>query len=228
MRGAGNSTALCCAGGHSCAAGGMASRWRAGAGGKTCDGAGGVLQSRRTSSAMRAAMANRQAGMFGCERQGDGGLAIVLLAELATILPTDANRVGADSGTAGVIYHPAANRPPLRDDRQHPSADSGQQGIIGPVGRGDEVKQGLVCRLHARRINASCHRLDALSVRPESLAVEGRRGIFGPGKEETPPRCRDIWASFRRSRRRKDPPDRPARLSGRTLTGAGQQKARSV
>ena len=191
----------------------MASRWRAGAGGKTCDGAGGVLQSRRTSSAMRAAVANGQAGMVGCERQGDGGLAIVLLAELATILPTDANRVGADSGTAGVIYHPAANRPPLRDDRQHPSADSGQQGIIGPVGRGDEVKQGLVCRLHARRINASCHRLDALSVRPESLAVEGRRGIFGAGKEET---CPDAGTSGQVSgapdaekTRRTDPRDFP-------------------
>jgi len=55
--------------------------------------------------------------------------------------------------------------------------------------------------------------LPPLSVRLRSLTTEGQRGIFGAGKKESPPRCLDIAARFRRSRRRKDPSDRPSDFS---------------
>ena len=73
---------------------------------------------------------NRQAGMVVSERQRDGDLTVVLLAELAAILPGDAHRVRALLGNAGVVDHPAADRAAPLDQRQHAGAHGGKDGIV--------------------------------------------------------------------------------------------------
>ena len=97
------------------------------------------------------------------ERQRDGHLAVVLLADLTAILPRDANRVRSLLGDAGVIDHPAADRSAPLHNRQHPQTNRGEQRLVGPVCLGHEVMQRLMRCLHASRFDARRHRLDALA-----------------------------------------------------------------
>ncbi|CCM80328.1 hypothetical protein BN77_p260015 [Rhizobium mesoamericanum STM3625] len=54
----------------------------------------------------------------------DGDLAVVLLAELAAILPRDPDRMLALPGKASVIDNPRFNRPMPLDQRQHQIAQA--------------------------------------------------------------------------------------------------------
>ena len=108
-------------------------------------------------------MGDGQAGVVGCKRQRDGDLAVILLAEVAAVLPGDADRMHAFLRNAGVVDHPAADPAAPLDDRQHMGAHGGQQRVVGPVRLGDEMMQRLVRRLDTPRLHARRHRLDALA-----------------------------------------------------------------
>lgn len=100
------------------------------------------------------AIGDQQASVVDCQGQGDDGLAVVLLAELAAVLPSDADRVGAFLEGADIVDHPAADGASLLDDRQNMGADGGQKHLVGPVSLEDEVMQRLIGRLHLSRLDA--------------------------------------------------------------------------
>ncbi len=133
--------------------------------------------------------------MIGCQRQRDGDLATVLLAELAAILPGDADRVDAFLWDAGVIDHPAADATALLDDRQHVAAHGGEHGVVRPVSRSHEVMQRLVRRLDAPRLDTRRHRLDAFAgawkQKPSAVGPERRCPVSVP---ERPRQSLDIGA----------------------------------
>jgi hypothetical protein len=79
--------------------------------------------------------------MLVCDREADGDLAVLLLAELAAVLPRDADGVHALLGEAGVIEDRSLDRPVLLDRGQDLCADCGQYRRVGPVGLGDQVVQ---------------------------------------------------------------------------------------
>ncbi len=121
------------------------------------------------------AVRDRQAGMIPGEREGHGDLAVVLLAELATVLPRDADRMGALLRHAGVVDHPTFDGPMLRQDRQHASAHGCQHGVIAPARLGYEVVQRLMSRLHPAGRHPGGYGLDALA-----LARQQQAGAVGP------------------------------------------------
>ena len=107
---------------------------------------------------------DRQAGVIVGDRQADRDLAVVLLAELATVLPRHADRMRALLGNAGVVDDQRADRAVPLDDRQHAGAHRGEHRVIRPVGLGYEVMQRLMRRLHPPRLHPRRHRLDALAI----------------------------------------------------------------
>jgi hypothetical protein len=98
------------------------------------------------------------------QRQRHRYLTVVLLAELAAILPRDPDRVPPLLGKASVVDNPSLDRPAALDCRQHQFAHFGQHGRVRPRRVPDKMKQRLVfcgnlCRGRHRR-----HRLDALAL----------------------------------------------------------------
>jgi len=75
------------------------------------------------------------------DREADGDLAVLLLAELPAVLPPDADRVHALLGEAGVADDPGLDRAVLLDRGQDLGADCRQHRRVGPVGPGDQVVQ---------------------------------------------------------------------------------------
>ncbi len=120
---------------------------------------------------------DREAGVRGGDREGDGDLAILLFAQLATVLPRDADRVAALLGGAGVIHEPTRDRPLARHGRQ----DGRAHRLVAPGGVGDQVMQGLVRGLHPVRRQPGGHRLDALALarqqQPGAVGVERRPAV---------------------------------------------------
>ena len=98
------------------------------------------------------------------DRQRNRDLAVVLLAQLAAILPGNANRMPTLLGKARIVNDPRLERPVPFNRRQHARADNVQDGLIAPVGLGDEVMQRLMGRLNALRGDAGGHRLDTLAL----------------------------------------------------------------
>ena len=68
-------------------------------------------------------------------------LAVVLLAQLAAVLPRDADRVLALFREAGVIDDRGLDRAECFDLRQRHLTHFGQHSLIGPGGDGDEMQQ---------------------------------------------------------------------------------------
>ena len=131
------------------------------------------------------AIGDRQAGVIVGRRQAHRDLAVVLLAELATILPRHADRVLAFLRHAGVIDDQGPDRAALLDDGQHAGAHRRKHRVIGPIGLRHEVMQRLVRCLHAARLHARGHRLDAFAIagQQQSRAIRSeRRGAIGMAK----------------------------------------------
>ena len=108
-------------------------------------------------------------------------MAIVLLAELAAVLPRDADRVPPFLGKTGVIDDPGLDRPVALDAGQHHLADLGHDGRIRPWRVGNEVKQRLMLRRHPRRRRDRGERLDALALarhqQPDAVIAQGLRPV---------------------------------------------------
>ena len=77
-------------------------------------------------------------------READRHLAVVLLAQLAAILPRHPHRVRALLGEAGVIDNPVQHRPLPLDCRQHLRPHRGQDRRIVPVRLCHHVVQRLM------------------------------------------------------------------------------------
>lgn len=76
-----------------------------------------------------------------------GILAVVLLAELAAILPRHTDRMLPFLGKAGVADDPGADRPLTLKGRQNLRPHDAKHGIVRPVRFRHEVMQRLVRRL---------------------------------------------------------------------------------
>ncbi len=68
-------------------------------------------------------------------------MAIILLAELAAILPRHADRVLALLGKAGVVDDPRLDRSMALDLRQNQLADLAQDLLVRPAPFADEVQK---------------------------------------------------------------------------------------
>ena len=89
---------------------------------------------------------HRQARMVIGDRQRHGDLTIVLLAELAAVLPRHANRVPPLLGKARVVDDPRLDRPMALDRRQHHLAYFGQDSLVRPSRLADKMQQRLMLR----------------------------------------------------------------------------------
>ena len=110
-------------------------------------------------------------------READRHLTLVLLAQLAAILPRYPHRVFALLGETGVVDNPVAHRPMPLERRQHLRAHSGQHRCIVPVRLRHHVMQRLVLSLYMRRFQPRSHRLDALA-----LPGQQQTGAVGSGR----------------------------------------------
>lgn len=102
--------------------------------------------------------------MISGQRQRDGDLAVVLLADLTAVLARHTDRVAAFLGHSGVIDDPEPERATLQQGRQHQILDRVQNGTIIPGGLGDEMMQGLVGGADPAGFDTRGHRLDALAL----------------------------------------------------------------
>ena len=81
------------------------------------------------------------------DRQRYHGLAIVLLAELAAVLPRHAHRVPPLLCKAGIINDPSLDRAVALQLRQHHLAHLGQNVLVRPGRLTDKMQQRLMlCR----------------------------------------------------------------------------------
>src|SRR5580658_636971 len=78
-------------------------------------------------------------------RQCHGDLTIVLLAQLAAILPPDPDRMPSLLGEARVIDDPSLDRSVTLYLRQHQSADLGQNPLVRLVAFPNKMQQRLIC-----------------------------------------------------------------------------------
>jgi hypothetical protein len=108
-------------------------------------------------------------------REGHRHLAVLLLAQLATVLPGHADRELALLGQAGVVHDPGPDRAAPFKRRQRVAAHRCQESVIIPGRLGDKVVQRLVGRADPERLDPGRHRLDALA-----LARQQKTGGVGP------------------------------------------------
>ena len=125
---------------------------------------------RRPAPSSWADKADRQARGLARERQAHSHLAVVLLAQLAAVLPRNADRMLALLGKAGVVHDPGLDRPAALQRRQDKVPHLGQNPIVRPWRVRHEVQQRLPGR-NPIRSDSHCQRLYALAVERQQKAV---------------------------------------------------------
>jgi hypothetical protein len=100
---------------------------------------------------------------MGRHRQAHCNLAVVLLAQLAAILPRHANRMAALLGKAGVIDDPCLDRFLPGDRWQHMLTHTAQHRLIRPRRLRHKVQQRLVLRRGSLRRSHRRQRFDTLA-----------------------------------------------------------------
>jgi hypothetical protein len=140
-------------------------------------------------------MSHWQARMMICKRKGYGDLTIVLLAQLAAILPCNTDRMPPFLGKARIIDDPSFDRPVAFDVRKHHLPNFGQNLLVRPVTLTDKMQQRLMLGCCALRRRHRRHGLDALAMarHHQTGAVIAKR--FGPGRvpdhaDQTINKCR--------------------------------------
>ena len=98
------------------------------------------------------------------DRQRNGNLAIVLLAELAAILPRYSNRMLAFLRKACVIDDKSFDRAVLFEDGKRQLPNLAQNSLIGPARFPHEMQKRLMLRRHPRRSRDRGQRLNALAL----------------------------------------------------------------
>ena len=106
---------------------------------------------------------NRQTRTPRRYRQTHGRLAIVVFANLATILPRDAHRVLALFGKTCVIHNPGRHRTMFLHRRQHLPPNLGQHLLIVPGRVSDQVMQALMHPPDIMGGQTGGHRFDTLA-----------------------------------------------------------------
>jgi hypothetical protein len=104
------------------------------------------------------------------QRQADRYLAVVLFAELATILTRHPDRVTAFLRKAGVVDDPGFDRAATFDDRQGQLLYPAENPLLRPRRVGDEMQQRLVLGRDPGRRRHRRDRLDALTVSRQQQA----------------------------------------------------------
>jgi hypothetical protein len=115
------------------------------------------------------------------DRQRHHRLAIVLLAQLAAILPRHADRMAAFLREPSVINDPRLDRAVRLNGRQRDLPHFAQHGLIGPGSLGHEMQQRLMLRRGSRRSGQRGHGLDTLPLARQyqsgAVVVQRRRAI---------------------------------------------------
>lgn len=106
---------------------------------------------------------NRHAGVFSRRRKAYRNPAVILLANLSTVLPCDANRVLSLLRKTGIVNYPGNDRTFSQHGRQNRIQRAVQQRFIVPGSFGDQMMQGLMHTPHMIRIESRRHRLYALA-----------------------------------------------------------------
>src|ERR1700745_4507314 len=101
--------------------------------------------------------------MMSGNRKCHGDLTIVLLAELAAILPCDPDRMPPLLGEARVIDDPSLDRPAALDPRHDHLADLGQDLLVTPVAFTNKMQQRLMLGCCPLRSRHRRHRLARLA-----------------------------------------------------------------
>ena len=114
-------------------------------------------------------------------RQGDSNLTVVLLADRATVLARDPDRVPALLGKACIINHTGPDRPMPLDLRQDLGPYEREESLVRPVGIGNEMVERLMSSLNPSRLQPGRHRFDALALarqdQPGAVGFQGRHTI---------------------------------------------------
>jgi len=108
--------------------------------------------------------------MRNSERHRD--LAILRLAQLATVLPLDADRMLAAFGKSSIVNNPAFDFAHMKQYWQSVSANRAQDRTIIPICDRDEVMQRLMFGADMRGINPRCNRLYAFSLALQEQSCE--------------------------------------------------------
>ena len=114
---------------------------------------------------------DRQARGLARNRQAHGHLAVVLLAQLAAVLPRHADRVLALLGKAGVVHDPGLDRPTALNRGQDKLPHPGQNPIVRPRRARHEVRQRPVPGRNPIRSDSRGQRLRALAVERQRKTV---------------------------------------------------------
>ena len=140
--------------------------------------AGGVL---RPGFRQIQPITHRQARIVIGDRQRYRGLAIVLLAELAAILPRHAHRVPALLRKAGIVDDPRLDRAVPLDLRQRPLAHLGQNLLVRPGRLPDKMQKRLMLRRRPLGRRDRRHRLHTLALarhhQPDAIVPQRTRPI---------------------------------------------------
>ena len=107
---------------------------------------------------------DRQAGIVIGQRQRHRHLAVILLAELAAILPGYPDRVPPLLGKAGVVDDPGFDRPAALDRPPHQLAYFGQHRRVRPRRVSNKMEQRLMLRSDLCWCRHRCHRFDTLAL----------------------------------------------------------------
>ncbi len=122
-----------------------------------------------------------KARMQARHRQRDGNLAVILFANLATVLACDPDRVPALLGKTCIINHPGQDPPMPLDLGQDLGSHERQESLVGPVCLSDEMVERLMGRLNPSGFEPGCHRFDALALarqdQPGAVGLQRRRTI---------------------------------------------------
>ena len=118
------------------------------------------------------------------DRQADGDLTIILLAQLAAVLTRHADGMTPFLRKTRIVNDPGANRPLALNHRKHMIADLAQQRFVRPRRLADKVQQRLMLGRDPRRRGHRRHRFYALALarhqQAQAVVLQGGRPIGVP------------------------------------------------
>ena len=127
------------------------------------------------------AVGDGQAGAAVGDRDGHRRLTVLLLAELAAILPRDADRMPSLLRKGGVIDNPGLDRSVTLERRRRQLAHLGQHPLVRPRRLADEMQQRLMLSGGPSRRGGRRHRLDALALQgcrqPDAVIPQRSRPV---------------------------------------------------
>src|SRR5206468_7638334 len=147
------------------------------------------------------------------QRHRDRDLAIVLLAEHATVLTRHPDRVPPLLGNPGVVHDPGRHCAVTLHLLQYVVTRYPQDRLVIPRSIGNEVMQRLMAGPHVPRVDTGRHRLNALSLPRQTEAHQIRTQRLAPIRvPEHRSDALQVLAGFARSRTTSSRPSRKTTL----------------